>query len=39
MKRTLAALQTNIKTYEDTFGKIEEATEPGTGKGRMGFHP
>ena len=38
MKRTLTALQTNIKNYEDAFGKIEEATEPGGGKGRMGFH-
>jgi len=39
MKRTLAALQANIKNYEDNFGKIEEASEPGAGKGRMGFHP
>ncbi len=39
MKRTLAALQTNIKNYEDNYGKIEEASEPGAGKGRMGFHP
>ena len=39
MKRTLAALQTNLKLYEDAYGKIEEATEPGAGKGKMGFHP
>lgn len=35
MKRTISALQTNIKIYEDKFGKIQEAQEPS--KGQVGF--
>jgi len=35
MKRTVAALQDNLKNYEENIGKIEEAAEPG--KGRIGF--
>jgi hypothetical protein len=37
MKRTIAALQSNVKGYEGKFGKIPEAEEP-TGKRRLGFH-
>lgn len=36
MKRTLAALQDNLKKYEANIGKIEEAQEPH--KGQIGFH-
>lgn len=36
MKRTISALQTNLKNYEDKFGKIQEAPEPS--KGKLGFH-
>jgi hypothetical protein len=36
MKRTVAALQENLGKYEQQFGKIEAAPEPGT-KGKMGF--
>jgi len=35
MKRVISALQTNIKKYEDQFGKITEAEDPG--KGKLGF--
>jgi len=35
MKRTLIALQDNIKKYEDKFGKIKEATAPL--KDKIGF--
>ena len=28
MKRIISALQTNMKRYEDAFGKIEAAEEP-----------
>jgi len=36
MKRTIIALQENVKRYEKKFGKITEAKEPG-GKGPLGF--
>ena len=36
MKRMIRALQDNLKKYEDAFGKIAEAEEPG--KGKIGFH-
>jgi hypothetical protein len=36
MKRTISALQTNLKNYEEKFGKIQEAPEPS--KGKIGFH-
>ncbi|MDD5037960.1 MAG: DUF3467 domain-containing protein [Dehalococcoidales bacterium] len=36
MKRTVAALQNNLRKYEEQIGKIEEAPEPG--KGKIGFH-
>lgn len=36
MKRTIAALQENLKKYEEKFGKIQEAAEPP--KGKIGFH-
>jgi len=36
MKRTIIALQENVKRYEEKFGKITEAKEPG-GKGPLGF--
>jgi len=36
MKRTVSALQDNMKKYEQQFGKIVEAPEPVT-KSRMGF--
>ncbi|MEW6034115.1 MAG: DUF3467 domain-containing protein [Chloroflexota bacterium] len=35
MKRTLAALQENLRKYEEKFGKLQEAAEPT--KGRIGF--
>jgi Protein of unknown function (DUF3467) len=35
MKRIIAALQENMKKYEEKFGKIAEAEEPG--KGKIGF--
>jgi hypothetical protein len=35
MKRIIAALQDNMKKYEQKFGKISEAEEPG--KGKIGF--
>jgi len=34
MKRIIKALQTNVKKYEEKFGKISEAEEP---KGSIGF--
>jgi len=37
MKRIIAALQDNMKKYEEKFGKIAEAEEPG--KGKIGFRP
>jgi hypothetical protein len=37
MKRVLSAIQTNLKTYENKFGTIQEAAEPG--KGKFGFQP
>jgi hypothetical protein len=37
IKRTIIALQQNLKKYEDNFGKITEAPEP-QGKGKIGFH-
>ena len=37
VKRTIAALQSNVKGYEGKFGKIPEAEEP-TGERRLGFH-
>ncbi len=36
MKRTIAAIQGNLKKYEEKFGKIQEAAEPS--KGKIGFH-
>jgi hypothetical protein len=36
MKRTVSALQENMKKYEQQFGKIAEAPEPIT-KRKMGF--
>lgn len=36
MKRTVTALQENLKKYEKNIAKIEEAPEPG--KGKIGFH-
>ncbi len=36
MKRTVAALHTNMQNYESKFGKITEAPEPT--KGKLGFH-
>lgn len=36
MKRTIVALEDNLRRYEDKFGKIEKAKEP-TGKQRLGF--
>jgi len=35
MKRVISALQTNLKKYEDKFGKITAAEEP---KSPLGFH-
>ena len=35
IKRTILALQENLKKYEDKFGKIKEAPEPA---GKLGFH-
>ena len=35
MKRTVLALQGNLKKYEDNIGKIQEAPQP---KGKLGFH-
>jgi hypothetical protein len=35
MKRTVAALQENLKKYEDKIGTIREAPKP---KGKLGFH-
>ena len=32
MKRTISALQDNLKRYEDRFGKVREAAEPEKGK-------
>ena len=31
MKRIIAALQQNLKKYEQTYGKVAEAEEPKTG--------
>lgn len=36
IKRTIIALQENVKKYEEKFGKITEAKEPQE-KGRLGF--
>jgi hypothetical protein len=35
MKRIIAALQDNMKKYEEKFGIISQAEEPG--KGKIGF--
>jgi hypothetical protein len=35
MKRTVVALQENLKKYEEKFGKLQEAAEPT--KGKIGF--
>ncbi len=35
MKRTVSALQENLKNYEDNIGKIQEAPQP---KAKLGFH-
>jgi hypothetical protein len=37
MKRTIVALQENLKKYETSYGKLEEAPEPTKGKGKLGF--
>jgi hypothetical protein len=37
IKRTIAALQSNVKGYEGKFGKIPEVEEP-MGKQSLGFH-
>ena len=37
MKRTIAALQDNLKKYEKEYESIKEAPEPQTGKGKIGF--
>ena len=36
IKRTIAALQENVKKYEEKFGSIKQAEEP-HGKGHIGF--
>jgi len=36
MKRLLQALQDNVKKYEEKFGRLEAAKEPGSG--RIGFY-
>jgi len=36
MKRTVSALQDNLKKYEEVIGKIQEAPQP---KGKLGFQP
>ena len=36
MKRIIAALEDNIKKYENNFGTIAKAEEP---KGKVGFQP
>ena len=36
MKRTVVALQENIKKYESNIGAIQEAPAP---KGKLGFRP
>ena len=36
IKRTIAALQENVKKYEEKFGSIKQAEEP-HGKGQLGF--
>jgi hypothetical protein len=36
IKRTIAALQENVKKYEQQFGNIKQAEEP-HGKGQIGF--
>ena len=36
MKRTIIALQENVKKYEEVFSKIQEAKEPTSKKG-LGF--
>ena len=36
IKRTIAALQENVKKYEGKFGSITQAEEP-HGKGQLGF--
>jgi hypothetical protein len=36
IKRTIAALQENVKKYEEKFGSIKQAEEP-HGKGKLGF--
>jgi hypothetical protein len=37
MKRTIVALQDNLKKYEKSYGSLEEAPEPTEGKGKLGF--
>ncbi len=37
MKRTVAALKSNLARYEQKIGKISEAPEP-SDKGSIGFH-
>jgi hypothetical protein len=37
MKRTVAALKSNLERYEQKIGAISEAPEP-TDKGSIGFH-
>ena len=36
MKRTISALQSNLKKYEEQYESIKEAPEPA--KGKIGFH-
>ncbi len=36
MKRTISALQSNLKKYEEQYESIKEAPEPV--KGKIGFH-
>lgn len=35
VKRTISALQANLKNYEKQFGSVKEAAEPA--KGKLGF--
>ena len=37
MKRIIAAMQENLKRYEEKFGKVTAAEEPN--KGKLGFQP
>ena len=36
IKRTISALQLNLRKYEEQYGSLEEAPEPT--KGKIGFH-